>query len=553
MPTIHIVGAGRAGGSLARALRAGRRRGVDVVGPLTRDQVTPELTSEPGLVVLAVPDGNIAEVAASLPQGEAVLVHMAGSLGLDALAPHTNRAALHPVLAMPDATTGAARLPGAWWAVTGDPEARIIVEALRGRSVEVPDGQRAAHHAACTVASNHVMGLLGLVAEIAPPGAPLEMYMGLARGSVELASGSGPIRAMTGPVSRGDWATVRRHIDALSGPARQAYLAGATQVARLLEIELPSDIACGQSDDPRQGARVPASAENAVFLDANPTAPLVVHTKAELRAVVANMRAAGHPIGLVPTMGALHGGHASLLKAARQRGEAVVMSVFVNPLQFNRPEDLEIYPRALDTDLEMAARNGVSVVFAPSVAEMYGEEIVTRVHLEGMADRLEGASRPGHFDGVATVVIKLCNLVGECSAYFGEKDYQQVQVVRTMVRDLDLPVEVVTCPTMRADDGLALSSRNVNLTAEERAEAPALRRSLEAGAHAVAEGERDPERIRAAIEAVLRPLKTGTIDRIDVVDAETLAGPGPATNEYRLFVAVNFGQARLIDNVGVQK
>src|SRR5438270_4409324 len=200
-------------------------------------------------------------------------------------------------------------------------------------------------------------------------------------------------------------------------------------------------------------------------------------------------RRAGRVVGLVPTMGALHDGHASLVRRAADECDVVAVTVFVNPLQFGAGEDLDAYPRTLDADVALAERSGASIVFAPTVAEMYGDGTWTTVSVAGeMTSVLEGASRPGHFDGVATVVAKLFAMAGRCRAYFGEKDFQQLAIVRRMATDLSFPVEIVPCPTVRADDGLALSSRNAYLSAEERAAAPVLHRALRAGADAVLAG-----------------------------------------------------------------
>ena len=284
-----------------------------------------------------------------------------------------------------------------------------------------------------------------------------------------------------------------------------------------------------------------------------PGGAAVVAEKAALRAALDQARTAGLTVGLVPTMGALHRGHASLIRRAAAECDVVAVTVFVNPLQFERPDDLAAYPRSLDRDVAVAAEAGASLVFAPTTDEVYGPAggVTTRVHVEGLADRLEGAARPGHFDGVATVCTKLFGLAGPCRAYFGEKDFQQVAVVRRLVHDLDLPVEVVACPTVRDDDGLALSSRNALLTPEERSVAPTLHRALRAGADLVAAGERDPNAIAAAVTAEIGRERRFRLDRVDVVDADTLDPPGPGTTRLRILAAAFLGRARLIDNVGV--
>jgi pantoate--beta-alanine ligase len=264
--------------------------------------------------------------------------------------------------------------------------------------------------------------------------------------------------------------------------------------------------------------------------------------------------AAGH-VGFVPTMGYLHAGHRSLLDAARAdgRNRLVAASIFVNPLQFAPTEDLAAYPRDLDRDLEVCAAAGVDHVLNPSVAEMYpaGTPTRTTVTVAGLSAPMEGASRPAHFAGVATVVAKLFAIVGPCTAYFGEKDWQQLAVIRRMAADLSFPVEVVGCPIVREPDGLALSSRNVYLTEAERAAAPALHAALVVGVAAVLAGERDPAAVRETMAAVLEPVETAEVDYLEVVDADTLEPVTPLTGDLRLLGAARFGRARLLDNVGV--
>jgi pantoate--beta-alanine ligase len=260
----------------------------------------------------------------------------------------------------------------------------------------------------------------------------------------------------------------------------------------------------------------------------------------QLRKELETARAAGHRIGLVPTMGALHEGHASLIRRSASECDLTVVTVFVNPLQFNPSEDLDDYPSDLDNDVEVAVASGAALVFAPPVEEMYpgGPPGVT-VHVAGV-DVLEGASRPGHFDGVATVVAKLFNLAGPCRAYFGEKDWQQLGVVRRLSADLSFPVEVVACPTVREPDGLACSSRNVRLSREERGAAPVLHRALSTAALAMAAGECDPDVVRRLMANLVAKEPLADLDY-----AEVLAD--------RLVIAARFGSVRLIDNVHIEK
>ena len=249
-------------------------------------------------------------------------------------------------------------------------------------------------------------------------------------------------------------------------------------------------------------------------------------------------------------MGFLHAGHCSLIERARAENDVVVVSIFVNPLQFNPGEDFDDYPRDLDRDLEMCADAGAGIVFVPDGQEMYPEPVATTVRLGTLADVLCGASRAGHFDGVATVVAKLFSIVGECSAYFGEKDFQQLTIVRRMAADLSLPVRVVGCPTMREPDGLALSSRNAYLREAERSQAPVLRRALVAGATLVQAGETSPAVVETEMAAVIATAPRAQIDYTAAVQASTLIADGPLRGEVRLLVAVRFGKARLIDNIG---
>ena len=269
-----------------------------------------------------------------------------------------------------------------------------------------------------------------------------------------------------------------------------------------------------------------------------------------LRARLAEVRAAGRTVGFVPTMGFLHAGHCSLVERARADNDVVVVSIFVNPLQFNPGEDFDDYPRDLDRDLEVCAGAGAGLVFVPGVREMYPEPVATTVRLPALADVLCGASRAGHFDGVATVVAKLFSIVGECSAYFGEKDFQQLAIVRRMAADLSLPVRVVGCGTVRESDGLALSSRNAYLSEAERGQAPVLRRALEAGAALVQAGETSPAAVEAEMAAVMATAPLAEIDYAAAVPASTLAADGPLRGDVRLLVAARFGRARLIDNIG---
>lgn len=286
-----------------------------------------------------------------------------------------------------------------------------------------------------------------------------------------------------------------------------------------------------------------------------------VETIDELRRTLDAARAGGRTVGFVPTMGFLHEGHVSLMRSARSACDLVVTSIFVNPLQFAPHEDLDDYPRDLEGDAGRAEGAGVDLLFVPSVREMYPQPVAdgllaTTVSVAGVSAGMEGASRPTHFAGVATVVAKLLSIVGPCRAFFGEKDFQQLAVVRRMVADLSLPVEVVGGETVREPDGLAMSSRNAYLSAEQRAAAPVVHRALRAGAAVVLAGERDPAAVRGAIAAVVAEEPLGELDYAEVVRASDLTvpsilDPADASGDLRLLVAVRFGTTRLIDNLGV--
>lgn len=276
----------------------------------------------------------------------------------------------------------------------------------------------------------------------------------------------------------------------------------------------------------------------------------------ELSTTLEELRRGGQVIGLVPTMGALHGGHRLLVRRAVQECDRVVVTIFVNPLQFDDPQDMVAYPRSLQDDLAVCRDEGVALAFVPPIDEMYpqGTDAVrTTVSVADLGERWEGASRPGHFRGVATVVAKLFAACGRCRAYFGEKDFQQLAIVRRMAVDLSFPVEVVACPTVRARDGLALSSRNARLSPTERRAATVVPRALAAGREALKRGERDPAAIAEAMSAVVRAEPLVALDYAAVVDPKELFVPARVCERQpvRLLLAVKVGPVRLIDNAGV--
>ena len=277
--------------------------------------------------------------------------------------------------------------------------------------------------------------------------------------------------------------------------------------------------------------------------------PVVVQTIPEIRAVVGTARVCGKRVGLVPTMGALHAGHASLIQTARRECEHVVVSIFVNPTQFGPNEDFARYPRTLDADIELCGQAGAHAVFAPKVETIYPPDFVTQVEVRDLQDRLCGASRPGHFRSVCTVVLKLFNIVQPDLAYFGQKDAQQALILTRMARELNLPVELHTLPTVREPDGLALSSRNRYLDAEQRRNASGIWRALTAARQLVESGARDPAAVEVGLMRDLAAIPGCRIDYAQVVSAETLAPLPRLQGQVLIAVAVYFGSTRLIDNV----
>jgi pantoate--beta-alanine ligase len=277
---------------------------------------------------------------------------------------------------------------------------------------------------------------------------------------------------------------------------------------------------------------------------------LIIQTRSDLRKKLDASRANGRSVGLVPTMGFLHAGHLPLIRRARQENDVVVVSVFVNPTQFGPLEDLEAYPRDARRDAELMAAENVDLAFFPDVEEIYPRGFGTYVTVEGTITRVLCAkSRPTHFRGVTTVVSKLFHLVAPDRAYFGQKDAQQVAVIRQMVRDLDFGVKIVVCPIIREADGLAMSSRNANLSPRHRADAVVLSRSMEEARRMIAGGERDPAAVIRRMESCIRSVPHAQIDYVAVVDAHTLTDMEMLKGDILIAVAVKFGATRLIDNI----
>ena len=275
---------------------------------------------------------------------------------------------------------------------------------------------------------------------------------------------------------------------------------------------------------------------------------MVLDTIEALRQQLAIHRSAHERIGIVPTMGYLHDGHLSLVYQARQECDVVVLSIFVNPRQFGPQEDLDRYPRDRMRDICLSRKAGVDIVFIPTVDEMYPTGFQSEVRVDGLTEKLCGESRPGHFNGVTTIVAKLFNIVGPERAYFGSKDYQQAIIVKKMVEDLNMPITIVSCPIIREKDGLAMSSRNSFLSSEERQTALVLSRSLQLAATCVAEGERDGKRLQSTVSAYISAYSNTHIDYVAVCDPDSLQAVETLSGDILVALAVRVGKTRLIDN-----
>jgi pantoate--beta-alanine ligase len=275
----------------------------------------------------------------------------------------------------------------------------------------------------------------------------------------------------------------------------------------------------------------------------------ICNTIEAMRAAAREAKRGGKRLGFVPTMGALHAGHVSLVRAAKGSSDAVAASIFVNPLQFGPTEDLGKYPRSFDRDCALLQKEGVDLLFAPSVEEMYPAGGVTWVTVEGLSGKLDGRSRPGHFRGVTTVVAKLFHIVEPDTAFFGQKDAAQLAIIRRMVRDLDIPVEIVACPIVRESDGLAMSSRNAYLDPKQRKHALALHRSLRQVEKLWKDGERDAARLADAGQEEVRKEESVRLDYFEIVEPESLEPLEDIANGALVAVAAFVGETRLIDNV----
>ncbi|WP_420112715.1 pantoate--beta-alanine ligase [Pseudactinotalea sp.] len=565
---VGVVGAGRVGAVLAHVLRGTGHAviGASGVSDASRERIAQLLPDVPvleveqvveraELVLLTVPDDALRPLVSGLAalgrfrEGQLV-VHTAGRFGTEVLAPARDAGAIplaiHPAMTFSGTETDIARLVGAPFAVTAEegalPIALALVVELGGEPVVLPEHARVRYHAAMSHASNHLVTLIaqarGALATI--DGVDPGMLGPLAQASLDGAVHRGDA-ALTGPVSRGDAGTVAEHVAALVELDGQPDLLASYRA--LARATAQRALRTGRLTD------TPASDVLSALDGYPPRAvgepPRLIRSVADLRDALTPRRRA-----VVMTMGALHEGHLALVRRAAQLAKEVVVTIFVNPLQFGAGEDLERYPRTLDADLAVLARTGVvDLVFAPSVEEMYpdGEPRVT-LSAGPMGEVLEGASRPGHFDGMLTVVNKLLHLTRPDASVFGQKDAQQLALVRRMVADLDMGVEIVGEPIVREPDGLARSSRNVYLSAPERQAALALSRAMAAGVAAAAAG---PGAVLTAARDVLDaagPLVE--VDYLALVDPSTMRAPEArdAAAETLLAVAATVGRTRLIDN-----
>ena len=489
---VAIVGAGRLGTALAAALA---HAGVSVDGPLGR---RPTLAGDLDAVLLCVPDAQIETAAAAVAPRDGLLVgHCSAATTLAPLAGH-EAFSLHPLMTVP---ASGASFEGATAAIAGaTPRALAAAEALAlalgMRPVHVADEDRAAYHAAACIASNFLVTLEGVAERLAATaGIDREPLVALVRASVENWAADGAPAALTGPIARGDEETVERQRAAVAERAPE-------------DLELFDALADAtrRLAGPRAASSGEGLARNVHMVDVSRHTPSpsrgghrmrTLRTVAELRAALDPARRAGRRIGLVPTMGALHDGHLSLIAQARAATDVVVVSLFVNPTQFDDAADLSAYPRDEARDARLAAEAGADVLFAPPTTEVYPQGFATSVRVAGITAPLEGESRgEEHFAGVATVVAKLLNMVQPDVAFFGQKDAQQVAVIRRLVRDLDIPVRIEVGATVREPDGLALSSRNARLRNGERERAAALPRALAAARRAVAGRRARPRRRR---------------------------------------------------------
>ncbi len=619
-----MVGAGRVGTVLANALRSTGHAvvGVSATSQDSRDRAdallpgvpvleVPDVVERSELVLLTVPDDVLSDLVTGLAslgafQPGQLLVHTAGRYGVDILAPARACGAIplaiHPAMTFTGTSVDLGRLIGAPFAVTADapvlPIAQALVVEIGGEPVVLPEAARGLYHAALAHGANHLVTLTSQAIRVL--GAAGIEDGGTLLTPLLTAALDGALRGgesnLTGPIVRGDAGTVAEHLAALGAlagahpdladlPASYHTLARATVQRALANLRIDEAQAAALLDalaapggsTPAGGS--PASAEvtrneeampppagtsstSAAGEMTDPDGPAVVHTISELRAVRSQWQAT---TAVVMTLGALHEGHLGLVRRARAEAERVIVTIFVNPLQFGPGEDFDRYPRDLEADLRVLAGEGVDLVFAPSVAQMYpdGDPRVW-VRAGAMGEVLEGAARPGHFDGMLTVVNKLLHLTAADVTVFGQKDAQQLALVRRMVHDQNLPVRVEAIPTAREQDGLASSSRNRYLSTEERQQATVLSRAVTAAAAAAAAGHPADEVRTAAQREFAGPTDASvgavdsvslvTTDYLELVDEGTMEPVAAQRRSGRalLVVAARVGSTRLLDNTIVR-
>ena len=516
--------------------------------------------SSPGLV------SGLAATSAVRPG--TIVAHTSGANGIGVLAPLTEQGciplAIHPAMTFTGSDEDIARLPDTCFGVTAADEvgyaiAQSLVLEIGGEPFRVREDARTLYHAALAHASNHVVTvlldavealraalwgqeLLGQEMVGDAPGGIAERVIGpLARASLENSLQRGQA-ALTGPVARGDAAAVAGHLRALAEvdpQLAQAYRANSLRTAQ--RAHAPKEVFAVFSDS-GFGTTMTTPKPQFTAGDLN-----VYSSPRDVSDVTRALRATGRRVMLVPTMGALHEGHLALIRAAKRvQGAVVVVSIFVNPLQFGAGEDLDAYPRTLDDDLAALRAEGVEIAFTPTAADMYPDGTRTSVHPGPLGAELEGAARPTHFAGVLTVVLKLLQIVRPDRAFFGEKDYQQLVLVRQMVADLNVDTQIVGVPIVREADGLAMSSRNRYLDEVEREQAGALSAALLAGMYAASGGA---AAALDAARAVLDEVPAIDVDYLEVRDA--MLGPAPAEGIARMLVAARLGSTRLLDNIAI--
>jgi len=566
---IGVVGAGRVGAVLAHALRgcghevaavsgasAESRERIEVLLPGVPIVDPDDVPTGTDLVLLTVPDDVLAEVVAGFAKlglfspGQ-IVVHTAGRYGTDVLAPATEQGAIpiaiHPAMTFTGTSVDLGRLEGAPFAITAGPAVLPIGQALvvemGGEPIVLPGEAHEVYHAALAHGANHLVTLVSQARRILERAGVEEtgkLFAPLLGAALEGALASGD-HALTGPVRRADVGTIAAHVEALARTNPEILptyreLARAT-TSRAVELDFLSPAAAVQIVDVLEGAGGEAAAPGT----------RVATTISELHGLLTRRHRA-----VVMTMGALHEGHLELVREAKRRAEEVVVTIFVNPLQFGENEDLEAYPRTLDSDVEKLTALGVDVVFAPTAKEMYPHRRIT-LRAGAMGNVLEGASRPGHFDGMLTVVNKLLGITRPDLALFGQKDAQQLALIRAMVADLNIDVDIVAVPIVRDRDGLALSSRNAYLSAAERASALIIPRTIRAGAEAAAAGAGPEGTLAAARHEFSSHAGDVHLDYLALVDPETMTPHETGTEEPALLaIAARVGNTRLLDNAVIQ-